>query len=119
VQTKPNYGGVRWSFRCPRSGRQVAKLFLLLGSSQFWSWKAYGPGYACQRAAPTDRVHIQGYKLYRSLGGEGDWQQEFPEKPIWMQWRTYNRKIERLDALAEKLEALWEPRILRLMQRLL
>src|SRR5690606_1492019 len=70
VQTLPNYGGVRWWFVCPRSGRRVAKLYLPRGGTYFWSRKAYGLGYRCQRESPLDRAHLAGQKIAAKLKWE-------------------------------------------------
>lgn len=56
VQTRPNYGGVRWWFVCPRTGRRVAKLYLPRGGTYFWSRKANRLGYPCQRGSPLERA---------------------------------------------------------------
>jgi hypothetical protein len=53
--TSPTYGGRRWWFLCPRTGRRTTKLFLPNGGWHFWSRQAYGLGYACQREGRFDR----------------------------------------------------------------
>src|SRR5919199_4326510 len=54
--TVPTYGGRRWWFQCPRTGRKVAKLYLPNGGWRFWSRQAYQLGYACQRETELDRL---------------------------------------------------------------
>jgi hypothetical protein len=105
--TRPPFGGVRWWFECPRTGRPVTKLYLPRGGHRFLSRQAYGLGYACQRDGRLDRVHRQGMKLYRKLGGDGNWTDGPPAKPKWMRWRTYERELDRFDALTEKLDRVW------------
>ena len=43
--TRPNYGGRRWWFRCPATGRRVAKLNSPPGGGIFASRRAYGLAY--------------------------------------------------------------------------
>jgi hypothetical protein len=54
--TAPPYGGRRWWFLCPRTGRRATKLFLPNGGQHFWSRAGYGLGYACQREGSFDRL---------------------------------------------------------------
>jgi hypothetical protein len=42
--TAPTYGGRRWWFQCPRTGRRATKLFLPNGGQHFWSRAGYGLG---------------------------------------------------------------------------
>lgn len=116
--TVPPFGGIRWWFVCPNTGRRVSKLFLPRGGRKFLSRQAYGLGYACQRIDRSDRIHLQGRRLYRSLGGEGNWQDEAPPKPKWMRWATYERKVNRLYATQARLDRLWTPRLAKLLHRL-
>jgi hypothetical protein len=37
------------------------------------------------------RVQRQATKIYRALGGDGNWLDGPPPKPKWMRWRTYDR----------------------------
>jgi hypothetical protein len=90
--TVPPYGGRRWWFVCPRSHRWVAKLYLPNGGHYFWSRKAYGLGYGVQRETKLDRRMRKARKLSYALGGDGDIDAP-PEKPKWMRWATYERKI--------------------------
>jgi hypothetical protein len=118
VQTLPNYGGVRWWFVCPRSGRRVAKLYLPLGGAYFWSRKAYGLGYRSQRESPLDRAHLAGQKLSKKLGNWEFWPDGPPCKPRWMRWRTYERLVARWEEIEARLDAAWLPRAARLLERL-
>jgi len=61
--THPPYGGSRWWWICPRTGRRAFKLYLPLGGSQFWSREAYGLDYTSQREAPRDRLFRRARKL--------------------------------------------------------
>jgi hypothetical protein len=60
--TPCRYGGRRWWFICPRTGRRAAKLYLPYGAQRFWSRRGYGLGYACQRESfpgPSDPASAQ------------------------------------------------------------
>jgi hypothetical protein len=56
VWTVPTYGGRRWWFLCPRTGRRTTKLYVPDGGRHFWSRDAYGLGYACQREDRFSRL---------------------------------------------------------------
>ena len=103
VWTVPTYGGRRWWFLCPRTGRRTTKLFLPNGGWHFWSRRAYGLGYACQRDDRLSRLQRRAAKLNRQLGGEGwgSWDTP-PTKPKWVRWRTYERKYERWERAVER-----------------
>jgi hypothetical protein len=67
--TVPTYGGRRWWFQCPRTGRRATKLFLPNGGQHFWSRAGYGLGYACQREDRFSRLQRRAAMLNRELGG--------------------------------------------------
>ena len=95
--TRPPFGGLRWWFRCPRSGRRVRKLYLPLGGRHFWSRCAYGLAYASQRETVYDRAMRRARKLCLRLGGDPA-DDEYPDKPKRMRWTTYDRLMEKLVA---------------------
>ena len=103
ARTVPTYGGCRWWFLCPRTGRRTTKLFLPNGGWHFWSRQAYRLGYACQREGRFDRLQRRAANLNRQLGGDGwgSWDSP-PMKPKWMRWRTYERRYERWERVVEK-----------------
>jgi hypothetical protein len=83
--TVPTFGGRRWWFQCPRTGRRTTKLYLPNGGSHFWSRKAYGLGYACQREGRFDRLQRRAAMLNRQLGGKG--------------WATWEEDLEAPDTI--------------------
>jgi hypothetical protein len=117
IWTVPTYGGRRWWFLCPRTGRKTTKLYLPNGGWHFWSRRAYGLGYACQREGRFDRLQRRAAKLNRQLGGEGwrSWDTP-PIKPKWMRWRTYERKYERWERAVEKADEEFAVRAARLLK---
>jgi hypothetical protein len=103
VWTVPTYGGRRWWFVCPRTGRRTSRLFLPEGGWHFWSRQAYDLGYACQRDDRFRRLQRRASKLNGQLGGDGSESWDIPPtKPKWMRWRTYERKYERWERVVEK-----------------
>lgn len=114
--TKPPYGGLRWWFLCPRTGRRCTKLFLPRGGHRFWSRQAYGLGYACQRMSRESRLMWRARELHRQLGGDGRaLGQASPPKPPGMWRRTYAKKVDRWRAADERAEAAWMESALRLL----
>jgi hypothetical protein len=95
--TSPHFGGLRWWFVCPRSGRRVRKLYLPLGGRHFWSRRAYRLRYASQRETKYDRALRRARKLCHRLGGDLV-DEEYPDKPKRMRWTTYNRLMDKLVA---------------------
>ena len=113
-----HFGGRRWAFACPRTGRYVAKLYLPYGAEQFWSRRAYGLGYACQRETWRDRAMRRLRRLDRALGGKGDGMPtNIPPKPKWMRWRTYERKAAEWERASDRVEDAWAVTIARFLQR--
>ena len=118
LQTTPQrFGGVRWWFRCPRTGRRCTKLFLPLGGHQFWSRYAYRLGYASQREDAAGRAQRQARKVSASLGDADHWMGGPPPKPKWMRWRTYERKAARLDAYNAAYDVGFSASVARLLAR--
>src|SRR6266851_7819267 len=52
-----HYGGHRWWWICPRSGRRVAKLYLPPGATVFAARQAYRLAYRSQRVNALERSH--------------------------------------------------------------
>lgn len=62
--THPNYGGLRWWFRCPVTGRRASKLHLPPGARLFACRQAHGLTYrSCQESG-------QLRSLFASIGAE-------------------------------------------------
>src|SRR5713226_3182955 len=112
------YGGRRWWFQCPRTGRRTTKLYLPNGGRHFWSRQAYGLGYASQREGRFDRLQRRAAMLNRQLGGKGwaTWESP-PSKPKWMRWRTYERKYEGWRRVVERADAEFTIKAMRILRR--
>jgi hypothetical protein len=95
---------VRWWFICPQTGRRAAKLYLPNGAFTFASRQAYRLAYRCQREQPHDRASRRAFKLRGKLGGTGSIGDHI-EKPKWMRWPTYERKLEEIFAAEEVVDS--------------
>lgn len=90
--TRPNYGGRRWWFVCPITGQRAAKLYLPGGgTTQFASRQAYRLAYRSTRQDRHDRLVAKAQAIHVRLGGDGNIQSPFPDKPRGMWWSTYSR----------------------------
>jgi hypothetical protein len=102
--TPQPFGGRRWWFVCPRTGRRAAKLYLPKGAFTFASRLAYRLAYRSQRETTHDRALRRAFKLrgkLEGLGGIGD----YIPKPKWMRWPTYERRLEEVAAAEEVVDA--------------
>jgi hypothetical protein len=107
--SRPHFGGIRWWFVCPLSGRWVRKLHLCAGCDYFASRKALGLTYQVCREDVGPRAQRKAAKLWRRLGPEG-------ERPKGMHWQTYHR----IGSTAESAESLsWGALLYRLAPHLL
>ena len=98
------FGGLRRWFVCPRQSRRVRKLCLPLGARHFRSRRSYRLAYSSQREAVHDRAQRRARKLIHRLGGHWN-DDQYPDKPPRMRWRTYNRIMDQIlaaDRLADE-----------------
>lgn len=91
--TPQPFGGRRWWFICPRTGRRVSKLHLHGGT--FASRQAHRLAYRSQRETKYDRALRRAFKLRDRLGAVGGIGDYVP-KPRWMRLRTYDQKLEEI-----------------------
>jgi hypothetical protein len=105
LETTPQpFGGRRWWFLCPRTGVRAAKLYLPNGAFTFASRRAYRLAYRSQRETTYDRALRRAFKLRAELGADGGISDSV-EKPKWMRWRAYDRKLEEIFAAEEVVDA--------------
>lgn len=107
--TPCRFGGIRWWWICPVTGRRCAKLYLPNGGLRFLSRGpgAYRLAYASQRADDMQRSHGRLARLHRRLGGQYRCFDEMPPpRPKWMRratydrlWATWEEQVERHDAI--------------------
>jgi hypothetical protein len=104
LETTPQpFGGRRWWFVCPRTGRRTAKLYLPNGAFTFASRESYGLAYRSQRETAHDRALRRAFKLRSKLGSDGGIGDYIP-KPKWMRWSTYDRKLQKVAAAEEVVD---------------
>ena len=120
LETTPlNFGGQRWWFVCPRTGRRAAKLYLPNGATQFASRYAYRMAYRSQNADAMDRALPAIDRAFKALGG--DWKHPDdppPRKPKWMRWKTYARVCAQLEVAQDLREEAFIDGSTRILRRL-
>jgi hypothetical protein len=118
VSTPCHYGGRRWWFICPVSGRRVAKLHLPPGGTLFAARRAYGLAYHSQRVTALDRSHDRLRQLYRRLSVQYEvFDQAIPPRPKGMHRQTYERLTDELYAASEIHEWLFAPGVAPILAR--
>lgn len=106
--TEPNYGGRRWWFICPYSGKRATKLYMPPGGDRFAGRAAWRLGYRSQRVAHRDRPFEKLFRLQRKLGGHEGWEAGlFRPKGMWQ--RTYEAHLDRYEVLQAQcdVEMMW------------
>ncbi len=107
------FGGASWYLRCPETGDLCKTVYLPPDARHFRSRKAY-EGQAAYRSQYLDagwralkRRDKAAQRIYRQ--GPPEWQErqkaEFPGKPPWMRWTTWNTALEKWLAIDSKAEA--------------
>lgn len=96
LTSKPQpFGGRRWWFICPRTGRLASRLHLPSGAHTFACRRAYQLGYLSQRQSSRDRAVSRAFALRRRLGNDGAIS-SYVAKPKGMHWRTFERALMRI-----------------------
>jgi hypothetical protein len=98
-------GGVRWTIKCPESGKMVRDLYLFLGrdDTHFRSRHALKLSYRSSSLKPNSRYGERALRLMDRLGAEWG---ELPIRPKNTQRRTFQRlKDELRDALQREASA--------------
>ena len=95
-----HFGGRQWYFMCPVMNRPVSMLWKPNGATRFCSRQTWGRqvAYQSQFNDPTNRAHGGQAKIKSRLIGDLDpdeW--DFPPKPKWMRWSTYNQYTKRYE----------------------
>ena len=94
--TAMRVGGVRWTVKCPESGKMVRDLYLLLrpDHKHFRSRYALSLSYRTSHLSPKQRYRERAWKLMDRLGAT-EWR-EPPIRPKNMQRRTFKRLVDEL-----------------------
>lgn len=112
------YGGRRWYFLCPLSGRRCSKLYLPNGCTAFYGRIALRLAYQSTRETELDRAHRRLGKLYQRLGGhytgiDSGW----PGRPKGMRRRTFDAFCDRIERGEEALNAAFMEGAARIIAR--
>lgn len=91
--TSPNFGGRRWWFDCPKTGRRSLKLYLPPGEASFACRKFYRLAYTSQRQSVFERALRRARKTRQKLGQRPSLLDPFPPKPPRIWWKTYSRML--------------------------
>jgi hypothetical protein len=116
TSTAAGFGGRRWWFSCPVSGRRCAVLYLPRGGRRFGSAKGYGLAYGVTRMAKEDRLWHRMAKIVGRLGDASDPQMP-PDKPKGMRAVTYERLLDAWHEAAERRDAIYDARIAAFVAR--
>lgn len=117
------YGGYRWYIVCPATHDYCQCLYMPPGATHFRSRRGFRVRllYSSQRCDRPSRLMETGRKLAARVLERGprhwreehkDW--EFPPKPPWMRWKTYNRLYQRWERYEQEADAALAPWILKL-----
>jgi hypothetical protein len=89
-------GGVRWTVKCPESGKMVRDLYLVLrpNHTRFRSRHALGLSYRTSYLKPHERYQERAWRFMDRLG-VAQWG-EPPIRPKYMQRRTFSRLRDEL-----------------------
>ena len=104
VKTKPHYGGERWWFVCPFTGKRCGVLYSPAGQPYFASRKVFGLSYTCQRENAWDRA-LRRYQKKQDQYGAPEWADAWFPRPKGMHMRTYQRRLAELERLDMILDA--------------
>ena len=111
--THAHFGGARWWFVCPVTGKRVGRLHLPPGANQFLSRRAHGLAYACQTEDVYDRASRRSRKLMMRLGADAG-SRWIPLKPKGMRWTTYVRHANEIKYLEGISDGRWQKLVAKL-----
>lgn len=113
-----HFGGRQWYFLCPRTAWRVSVLWKPPGAAFFASRQTWGRqvAYGSQFETPHDRALSASQDIRYRLGGKDCLStiDDFPLKPKWMRWRTYDKIMRRYEAY----ENMANDRLVAIMNRL-
>jgi hypothetical protein len=89
--TRPNFGGRRWWFTCPRCGRRAQKLYLPPGRGDFACRHCHRLSYDSRSRDAHERHQEHARAIRLKFGGSASLFDPFPPKPRGMWERTYLR----------------------------
>ncbi|MFY0609926.1 MAG: hypothetical protein JXQ99_00255 [Hyphomicrobiaceae bacterium] len=95
-ETPTQFGGLRRWFACPGCQKRCR---IIYGGSYFRCRNCHGLKYESQYEDAVSRATSQRHKLRQRLGQSSSLDDPFPDKPKGMHWKTYQRLVERDEAL--------------------
>jgi hypothetical protein len=114
--TPAGFGGRRWWFLCPLSGRRCAVLHLPRGGRRFASARGYGLARHVTRLPEHERLWWKMAKIARRLGARAD-PEIPPGKPKGMHRRTYERLLAAWMEAAERRDRIYDTKIAGFLAR--
>jgi hypothetical protein len=116
--TPTNFKGRRAWFMCPQCDRRVGRLFWPVYDG--WAFRCrhcWHLRYYTQRLTPEWRAREQAEKIMKRLGGGSNLVlDQFPDKPKWLRWATYNRWFDKYEDAAQHYDELSTISMLRLIK---
>lgn len=103
--TPMRFGGCRWWWRCPASGRRAVKLHLAHATGMFVHREMAGLAYQTWRDRAVQRSHTRQRRLHARLRANYDASGAEPERPKGMHQTTYEALLTQLDLAAELHDA--------------
>lgn len=98
-----HYGGRRWYFLCPASGKRATMLYLVQGIFAARRAIRPQPTYESQRLSGIDWLMAKRWAIRRKLGDPGCLLDPLLVKPKGMRWKTWARHCQ-LDTLLSEAE---------------
>ena len=103
-----HFGGYQWFFICPDTTRRAMVLWMPPGADHFASRQTWGRqvAYTSQFASPAQRALLGKAKINSrlcSIGGFDPDEWNFPPKPKWMRWDTYDRAVDKFGRYKDML----------------
>jgi hypothetical protein len=101
------FGGHRHYWRCPRCSRRI-EVVIMATHARWWGCRrCMRLRYDSQGLTPAYRMQRRADAIYERLGALDTGVAESVFKPKWMRWRTFNRLMDRANALGRYSDALF------------
>ena len=115
-RTDGQIAGARLFFCCPRCDRTCEILYAL--RSTLACRLCHRLAYGTENLSAICRTTSRNFRLRSRLGQWADTAMDpYPEKPKWMRWPTYDRRIAQLEACDARASALLWAAVSRLQRR--
>ena len=101
MSTPQPFGGLRWRFVCPESGKPCGVLCLPIGAEQLASRQAHGLAFKSQRLRASARSAVRAQRIRLDLGDLANLDAPFPERPKGMWSSTYERRRTEAERVCE------------------